>query len=91
MVEPEPRPRSHDLEQKPGGKKCKGMEGIIEEAQELLKQDVEQDTLDAAGLFIRALRVAGVLDRHEVRMGSGRPAGSCGQKKSSVYGWASRG
>ena len=37
-----------ELGEKPSGKKCKGMEGIIAEVQELLKQDVEQDTLDAA-------------------------------------------
>ncbi len=35
------------LDYKPTGKKCKGIEGIIEEAEELLKQDVDADTLDA--------------------------------------------
>jgi ferritin-like metal-binding protein YciE len=32
----------------PRGKKCKGMEGLIEEGKEIMKEDVEEDVLDAA-------------------------------------------
>lgn len=38
------------------GKKCKGMEGLIEEAKELLEQDVDEDVLDA-GLISKAQHV----------------------------------
>lgn len=38
------------------GKKCKGMEGLIEEAKELLEQDVSEDVLDA-GLISKAQHV----------------------------------
>lgn len=37
-----------DLKQSPGGKKCKGMEGLIEEGEELLKEDADPDVRDAA-------------------------------------------
>ena len=38
------------------GKKCKGMAGLIEEANELIKEDIEPDVLDA-GLIAAAQRV----------------------------------
>jgi ferritin-like metal-binding protein YciE len=44
-----------DLGGSPRGKKCVGMEGIIEECNELLKEDVEPDVLDA-GLIAAAQR-----------------------------------
>ena len=37
-----------DLDKKPTGKKCKGMEGLIEEGQEMLKEGRDPDVLDAA-------------------------------------------
>ena len=40
----------------PRGKKCVGMEGLIEEANELLKEDTEPDVLDA-GLIAAAQKV----------------------------------
>lgn len=45
-----------DLGQQPGGKKCKGMEGLIEEGQELLEEDADPDVRDAA-LIAAAQRV----------------------------------
>jgi ferritin-like metal-binding protein YciE len=45
-----------DLGQKPTGKKCKGMEGLIEEGEEMLEEDVDPDVLDAA-LIAAAQRV----------------------------------
>jgi ferritin-like metal-binding protein YciE len=45
-----------DLEGSPRGKKCVGMEGLIEEGNELLKEDVEPDVLDA-GLIAAAQKV----------------------------------
>jgi ferritin-like metal-binding protein YciE len=44
------------LDGSPGGKKCKGMEGLIEEAKELLEEDVQEDVLDA-GLISKAQHV----------------------------------
>src|SRR3954469_9908723 len=44
------------LEASPGGKKCVGMEGLIEEAQELLEEDSQEDVLDA-GLISKAQHV----------------------------------
>ena len=37
-----------DLQQKATGKKCKGMEGLIEEGQEMLKEGKDPDVRDAA-------------------------------------------
>jgi len=37
-----------DLKQSPSGKKCKGMEGLIEEGEELLKENADPDVRDAA-------------------------------------------
>jgi ferritin-like metal-binding protein YciE len=37
-----------DLKLNPGNKKCKGMEGLIEEGEELLKEDADPDVRDAA-------------------------------------------
>jgi ferritin-like metal-binding protein YciE len=45
-----------DLGQKPSGKKCKGMEGLIEEGQEILEEDADPDVRDAA-LIAAAQRV----------------------------------
>jgi ferritin-like metal-binding protein YciE len=42
-----------DLGGSPRGKKCVGMEGIVEEGNELLQEDVEPDVLDA-GLIAAA-------------------------------------
>ena len=36
------------LERSPRGKKCKGMEGLIEEAKEMMQEDMEPEVLDAA-------------------------------------------
>jgi ferritin-like metal-binding protein YciE len=44
------------LEAKPRGKKCVGMEGLIEEGKELLSEDAEPDVLDA-GLIGAAQKV----------------------------------
>ena len=44
-----------DLNGSPRGKKCLGMEGIIEESNELMKEKVEPDVLDA-GLIAAAQR-----------------------------------
>jgi ferritin-like metal-binding protein YciE len=44
------------LEAGPGGKKCVGMEGLIEEAKELIDEDPEEDVLDA-GLISKAQHV----------------------------------
>ena len=45
-----------DLGIKPSGKKCHGMEGLIEEAKELIKERPEPDVLDA-GLIAKAQHV----------------------------------
>jgi ferritin-like metal-binding protein YciE len=45
-----------DLGQKPGGKKCRGMEGLIEEGEEVLSEDADPDVRDAA-LIAAAQRV----------------------------------
>lgn len=45
-----------DLGQKSSGKKCKGMEGLIEEGEEILKEDADPDVRDAA-LIAAAQRV----------------------------------
>lgn len=44
------------LEASPGRHKCKGMEGLIEEGEELIEEDIEGDVLDA-GLIGAAQRV----------------------------------
>jgi ferritin-like metal-binding protein YciE len=44
------------LGKSPKGKKCKAMEGLIEEAKELLEEDMDEDVLDAA-LIAAAQRV----------------------------------
>lgn len=44
------------LDSSPRGKKCVGMEGLIEEANELLEEDVDEDVLDA-GLISKAQHV----------------------------------
>jgi len=44
------------LGQSPRGKRCVGMEGLIEEANELLEEDVQEDVLDA-GLISKAQHV----------------------------------
>jgi len=45
-----------ELEQRPTGKKCKGMEGLIEEGSEMLKEKADPDVKDAA-LIAAAQRV----------------------------------
>jgi ferritin-like metal-binding protein YciE len=46
-----------NLDEKPAGKKCKGMEGLVEEGEELIEDDeLEGETLDA-GLISAAQRV----------------------------------
>ena len=37
-----------DLKQSPAGKKCKGMEGLIEEGEEMMEEDADPDVMDAA-------------------------------------------
>jgi len=44
------------LGEKAGGKKCKGMEGLIEEAKELLEEDATEEVLDA-GMISKAQHV----------------------------------
>ena len=44
------------LEESPKGKKCHGMEGVLEEGAELIKEQPEQDVLDA-GLISAAQHV----------------------------------
>jgi len=44
------------LGEKAGGKKCKGMEGLIEEAKELLDEDASDEVLDA-GMISKAQHV----------------------------------
>jgi ferritin-like metal-binding protein YciE len=45
-----------ELGEKPTGKKCKGMEGLIEEGKEVLEEDADPDVRDAA-LIASAQRV----------------------------------
>src|SRR4051812_17011909 len=45
---------NHD--ESPKGKKCKAMEGLVEEAKELMEEDIAEDVLDA-GLIAAAQRV----------------------------------
>ena len=44
------------LGERAGGKTCKGMEGLIEEAKELLEEDAAEEVLDA-GLISKAQHV----------------------------------
>lgn len=44
------------LGEKPKGKKCKAMEGLVEEAKELMEEDIEPEVLDA-GLIAAAQRI----------------------------------
>ena len=44
------------LGEKPTGKKCKGMEGLIEENKEMLEEDAEPDVMDA-GLIVGCQKV----------------------------------
>jgi ferritin-like metal-binding protein YciE len=44
------------LDTSPKGKKCKGMEGLLEEGKELMEEDAEADVLDA-GLIAAAQHV----------------------------------
>src|SRR3954468_7571200 len=44
------------LGEKPTGKKCHGMEGLLEEAKELMAEDIEPDVL-AAGLIVDCQKV----------------------------------
>ena len=44
------------LDASPKGKKCKGMEGLLEEGKELMEEDAEPDVLDA-GLIAAAQHV----------------------------------
>jgi ferritin-like metal-binding protein YciE len=45
-----------ELGEKPSGKKCKGMEGLVTEGQEMMSEDFEDDVMDAA-LISAAQRV----------------------------------
>jgi ferritin-like metal-binding protein YciE len=45
-----------DLEGSPRGKKCVGMEGLIEEGSEIMQEDAEPDVMDA-GLIAAAQKV----------------------------------
>jgi ferritin-like metal-binding protein YciE len=45
-----------DMDGSPRGKKCVGMEGLVEEGNELLKEDTEPEVLDA-GLIAAAQKV----------------------------------
>ena len=49
-------PGVHRLETKPGGKKCKGMEGLLEENKEMMEEDAAADVLDA-GLIVGCQKV----------------------------------
>jgi len=42
--------------EKPGGKKCHGMEGLLEEAKEMMDEDAEADVIDA-GLIVDCQKV----------------------------------
>lgn len=44
------------LDESPKGKKCKGMEGLLEEGKEMIDEDAEEDVRDA-GLIAAAQRV----------------------------------
>ena len=68
------------LEMKMTGKKCKGMEGLIEEGKEVMSEDLDADTLDA-GLIGAAQKVEhyeiaayGTARTHARLLGHGRVA-----------------
>lgn len=44
------------LDEKPKGKTCRGMKGLIEEGSEILEEDVEESVLDA-GIIVAAQKV----------------------------------
>jgi len=44
------------LEERPGGKKCVGMEGLVKEGSEVMEEDISDDAMDAA-LIAAAQRV----------------------------------
>ena len=44
------------LGEKPTGKKCKGMEGLIEENKEMMEEDAEPDVMDA-GLIVGSQKI----------------------------------
>src|SRR5687768_13514808 len=44
------------LGEKPTGKKCKGMEGLIEENKEMMEEDAEADVMDA-GLIVGSQKI----------------------------------
>jgi ferritin-like metal-binding protein YciE len=46
-----------ELSEKPSGKKCKGMEGLIEEGKEMIEEDELEDEARDAGLISAAQRV----------------------------------
>jgi len=46
-----------DLEGSPTGKKCKGMEGLVEEGKEIIDEDMSTDGLRDAGLIGAAQKV----------------------------------
>jgi ferritin-like metal-binding protein YciE len=46
-----------DLDMKPRGKKCKGMQGLLEEGEEFIKADKVDDAVRDAGLIAAAQRV----------------------------------
>jgi ferritin-like metal-binding protein YciE len=46
-----------DLDLKPRGKKCKGMEGLLEEGEEFIKANDADDSVRDAGLIAAAQRV----------------------------------
>ena len=46
-----------ELGEKPTGKKCKGMEGLVEEGEEMIKEDELEDEARDAGLISAAQRV----------------------------------
>ncbi len=45
-----------ELEESPRGKKCKGMEGLLQEGKELMQEDAQPDVMDA-GLIAAAQHV----------------------------------
>ena len=46
----------NELDEKPSGKKCRGMEGLVQEGKEMIDEEEEGDVLDA-GLISAAQRV----------------------------------